>query len=137
MRGLDEAIISVLHADEDPASPSTHKINVELQDWPRSPPEFVSDGVVQRLGAVFFFCSQMVIFISVLSQIVAEKEMKLRIALEMMGLKPSVFWMSNFLSYGLLVLGNAVVTSILGIAFQFDAFTNCDFFVSLMKLPTF
>jgi hypothetical protein len=88
MRGLDEAIISTLHASDSPSAPLTHKIDVELQDWPTVPPENVSDGVVQRLGAVFFFCSQMVIFISVLSSIVAEKEMKLRIALEMMGLKP-------------------------------------------------
>lgn len=91
MRGLDEAIISTLHAQDSPLSPLTHAINVEMQDWPILPAETLSDGIVQRLGAVFFFCSEMVIFISVLSSIVAEKEMKLRIALEMAGLKPRYF----------------------------------------------
>jgi hypothetical protein len=60
--------------------------------------------------------------------------MKLRIALEMMGLKPSAFWASNFLSYGILVFGNAFVSTVLGIAFQFEAFLNCNFFVSRLSI---
>lgn len=39
--------------------------------------------------------------------------------------------MSNFLSYGLLVFINAFVTVVLGIAFQFSAFTETSFFVCL------
>lgn len=100
-----------------------------MKDWPTIPATTVSDTIVQGLGAVFFFCSEMVIFINVLNQIVSEKELKLRIALEMMGLKPSVFWLSNFLSNTLLVLVNAIVTSILGLVFQFSAFQNTHFMV--------
>lgn len=83
MRGLDEAIISNLN---DPTATVTANIDVSLKDWPLIPPSTLSDNVVSTLGAVFFFCSEMVIFINVLNQIVVEKEMKLRIALEMSGL---------------------------------------------------
>lgn len=138
------------------------QVNVQVQDWPLIPANTVSDGVVQRLGAVFFFCAAMVpphapthppttqvIFISTLSGIVSEKEKKLRIALEMMGLWPryvchprlqhndacaSVFWMSNLLSYSLLVFVNALVTVLLGMAFQFSAFLNTFFFVCVCRL---
>ncbi|KAJ3218065.1 ATP-binding cassette sub- A member 1 [Clydaea vesicula] len=129
VRGLDEAIITNLN---DPNAKVTADIDVSLKDWPIIPPSTVSDLVVQQLGPVFFFCSEMVIFISVINQIVSEKELKLRIALEMMGLKPSVFWLSNFISNSVLVLCNALVTVLLGIAFNFTAFKNTSFFVNLL-----
>jgi hypothetical protein len=72
MRGLDEAIISV--ADSVP----TTLLDYELKDWPLIPAVTLSDSIVQALGPCFFFCSVMVIFITVLNNVVNEKEMKLR-----------------------------------------------------------
>ncbi|KAJ3287594.1 ATP-binding cassette sub- A member 1 [Borealophlyctis nickersoniae] len=123
-RGIDEAIMTVLN----PGSTAT-RIDVTLKDWPKIPPSTLSDTVVQSLGPVFFFCTEMVIFINVLNQIVAEKEAKLRHGMEMMGLKPSVYWISHFLSNTLLVFVSSLVTTIFGLIFQFTAFKETHFMV--------
>ena len=100
LRGMDEAIsesffviylfvfqtgylVSVLN---DPTIQVLADIDITLKDWPVLPPPRLADTVVVNLGPVFFFCSQAIIFISSLTTIVAEKEAKLRHALEMMGL---------------------------------------------------
>ena len=124
-RGLDEAIISYLN---DPISSSVSaSINVKLKDWPTVPAATLSDTVVQQLGPVFFFCSEMMIFINVLNTIMTEKELKLRHGMEVMGLKPFIYWFTHFLSNSLLVGLNALFTCLFGLMFQFQAFKNCDF----------
>ncbi|KAJ3275448.1 ATP-binding cassette sub- A member 1 [Terramyces sp. JEL0728] len=133
-RGLDEAIMSVAGN-----TPSTVNFDVKMMDWPVVPPSTLSDTIVQNLGPVFFFCCVMVIFINVLSQILEEKEKKLRIGMEVMGLKPSVYWISHFLTNSFLIFVGAWVTVALGIAFGFKAFTKSNVFVSLVLsfLPFF
>jgi hypothetical protein len=84
VRGLDESIISTLN---DPSGVQVADITVNMKDWPLIPPSTLSDQIVQQLGPVFFFCSEMLIFINVLNQIVTEKEFKLRHGMEVMGLK--------------------------------------------------
>ncbi|KAJ3299116.1 ATP-binding cassette sub- A member 1 [Borealophlyctis nickersoniae] len=126
MRGMDEAIISVLN---DPTATVIADLDVTLKDWPLIPPKTLSDTIVQNLGPVFFFCAEMVIFINVLNLIVTEKEQKLRHGMEMMGLKPGVYWISHFLSNSLLVAIGALVTSIFGLIFGFSAFRNTHFMV--------
>ncbi|KAI8921283.1 hypothetical protein DFJ77DRAFT_449232 [Powellomyces hirtus] len=130
MRGLDEAIISVLNNQ-----PTT--LAVTLKDWPLIPPKTLSDTIIQNLGPVFFFCSEMVIFINVLNLIVTEKELKLRHGMEMMGLKSSVYWVSHFLSNSLLVLVGAFVTAIFGLIFGFFAFKETNFGVIIFTFFLF
>ena len=84
VRGLDEAIISTLN---DPTGAKVVDISVNMKDWPLIPPSTLSDTIVQQLGPVFFFCSEMLIFINVLNTIVTEKELFLRHGMEVMGLK--------------------------------------------------
>ncbi|TPX64598.1 hypothetical protein SpCBS45565_g05755 [Spizellomyces sp. 'palustris'] len=121
MRGVDEAIIAFLNGGQ-PTS-----MDVTLKDWPLIPPKTLSDTIVQNLGPVFFFCSEMVIFINVLNLLVSEKENKLRHGMEMMGLKSSVYWLSHFLSNSLLIAVGAFVTVIFGLIFGFFAFKNTNF----------
>ncbi|KAI9098683.1 hypothetical protein DFS34DRAFT_618514 [Phlyctochytrium arcticum] len=121
MRGLDEAIISFLNGGQ------ATNIDITLKDWPLIPPEKTSDTIVQNLGPVFFFCSEMVIFINVLNLIVSEKEAKLRHGMQMMGLKTSVYWFSHFLSNSLLIAIGAFVTTVFGLMFQFFAFKKTNF----------
>ena len=87
MRGLDEAIISVLN---DPSAQTTAIIDVNMRDWPKVVPIQLADTVVQQLGPVFFFCCVMVIFINALSQILTEKENYLRHGMQVMGLKVKI-----------------------------------------------
>ncbi|KAJ1554144.1 ATP-binding cassette sub- A member 1 [Cladochytrium tenue] len=125
VRGLDEAIITQLGGGSVQAN-----LDYQLKDWPLIPATTLSDDIVQSLGACFFFCSIMVIFITVINQIVGEKEAKLRHGMEIMGLMPSVYWTSQFLSSTLLVLVNSLVTCVFGIIFQFEVFKNAMFMVN-------
>ncbi|KAJ3123094.1 ATP-binding cassette sub- A member 1 [Nowakowskiella sp. JEL0407] len=119
MRGIDESIITVLN----PTAPSTN-IDISLKDWPKYAPTRVSDNVISSLGPTFFFCTQMVIFIIQLNQIVTEKEKKLREGMQMMGLKPIVYWISSFISGSILTFLNAFITTCLGYIFSYESFTQ-------------
>ncbi|KAL5032325.1 hypothetical protein RTP6_000451 [Batrachochytrium dendrobatidis] len=134
VRGLDEAIITVLN---DPTATITTNIDVNIKDWPLIPAGQLSDSIVQSLGPVFFFCAEMIIFINVLNQIVSEKELKLRHSMEVMGLRPSVYWLSHLISNSVLVFINALFTGLFGLAFGFQAFRNTNFGVILITFFLF
>ncbi|KAG0057974.1 ATP-binding cassette sub- A member 1 [Linnemannia elongata] len=119
-RAVDEAILQI-------AEGTSANLNARLKDFPKVPPLNTSDQVVSSLGAMFFFCSMMVIFICVLNQIVMEKELHLRHSMQMMGLKTLVYWFSWWLSNAVLVLISAVVICGFGVAFGFSVFTNSNF----------
>ncbi|KAJ3413316.1 ATP-binding cassette sub- A member 1 [Chytridiales sp. JEL 0842] len=123
VRGMDEAIITFQNGGAVQA-----ELDIQMKDWPRIPATVLSDTIVQQLGPVFFFCSVMVIFINVLNQIVGEKELKQRHGMEMMGLKPSAYWLSHYISNTLLVFVNSLLTVVFGIMFRFKAFTDANFF---------
>ena len=130
-RGLDEAIMAYL------TDTKSAEYVVNLKDWPTIPAEQLSDTIVQNLGSVFFFCSVMVIFINVLNQIVMEKEQKLRHGMEVMGLKPIVYWLSHYISISYLIFINALVTSVLGVILNFKAFKETNFGVLLLTFFMF
>lgn len=46
MRGIDEAILSILN---DPTATVKAKLNVNLKEWPKVPPLVLSDSIVQQL----------------------------------------------------------------------------------------
>ncbi|KAF9932556.1 ATP-binding cassette sub- A member 1 [Linnemannia zychae] len=119
-RAVDEAILQI-------AEGSSVNLTTHLKDFPKVPPMKASDQVVSNLGAMFFFCSMMVVFICVLNQIVTEKELHLRHSMQMMGLKTLVYWFSWWLSNALLVLISAVVTCGFGVAFGFSVFKYSNF----------
>ena len=107
LRGMDEAIISVLN---DPDLKILANLDITLKDWPLVPAKTLSDTIVQNLGPVFFFCCVMVIFINVLNQIVTEKEAKLRHAMQMMGLRVCLLFETHFDS--LLYIGGVIFSRI-------------------------
>ncbi|KAG0076214.1 ATP-binding cassette sub- A member 1 [Podila epicladia] len=129
-RAVDEAILLLTDS-------SSTDLNVSLKDFPKVPPTLASDQVVSSLGAMFFFCSMMVIFICVLNQIVTEKELHLRHSMQMMGLKTLVYWFSWWLSNAVLVLISAVVICGFGIAFGFTVFKNSNFLALLVTFFLF
>ncbi|KAF9407456.1 ATP-binding cassette sub- A member 1 [Podila epigama] len=129
-RAVDEAILLLTDS-------KTADLNVSLKDFPKVPPTLASDQVVSGLGAMFFFCSMMIIFICVLNQIVTEKELHLRHSMQMMGLKTLVYWFSWFLSNAVLVFISALVIVAFGMAFGFTVFKNSNFFALLITFFLF
>nr|KAJ3412950.1 ATP-binding cassette sub- A member 1 [Polyrhizophydium stewartii] len=134
VRGMDEAIITVLN---DPSATVKANIDIAIKDWPGLPPTQVYDRIMQQLGPTFFFCSEMIVFINVLSNIMNEKELRLRHGLEVMGLRPSAYWISNFLSNSIVVIVNGAIMSVLGIAFNFPAMRNSNFVITFLSFVLF
>ncbi|ORX92586.1 hypothetical protein K493DRAFT_316510 [Basidiobolus meristosporus CBS 931.73] len=134
VRGLDEAIIASVN---DPTVSTTPLLNVQLKDWPKVPSPIAGDEVVSRLGPVFFFCTEMIIFIAVLNTIVAEKEKKLKHNMIMMGMSSEAYWFSLLISNLALVVICALLTCGLGIAFGFSTFKGTDFRVLLITFVLF
>ncbi|KAJ1511680.1 hypothetical protein HMI56_005088 [Coelomomyces lativittatus] len=137
-RGLDESLVSIantpnaIQSPSDSVQPLDSNIDITLKDWPVVPPKLIPDTIISNMGPMFFFCSVTVVFISVLQLIVSEKELKLRHAMEMMGLKPSIYWLTLFLNQSVLVFIAALMTCILGLLCQFTVFTQTDFSVTLL-----
>ncbi|CAG8489659.1 3135_t:CDS:2, partial [Dentiscutata erythropus] len=132
-RGIDEAIVTF--ASNDLQNPAT--FDIKLKDWPKVPPSQLSDQIVTSFGAIFFFCAEMIIFISVLNTIVTEKEQKLVDSLVMMGLKKEVYWLSYLISNAWLVVICSLITCSFGYAFQFFVFKNANFGVLFITFALF
>ena len=84
---------------------------------------------VQSYGVLFFFCAMMFVFVVLVYQVAFEKDKNLKLGMQLMGLKESVFWVSWFIT--------ALVTSIIailcvmtmGYICQFSFFWESNFFV--------
>eukprot|EP00842_Homolaphlyctis_polyrhiza_P000564 jgi/Hompol1/1508/HPOL_000597-RA len=134
VRGIDEAIITVLN---DPTATVKADVDVGLKDWPLAPPSILSDSIVQFFGPTFFFSSVMIVFINVISQIVSEKELRQRHGMEVMGLRPTIYWLSHFISTTVVVLFNSLFTVIFGLIFNFQVFKNSSFGVTFLTFFIF
>ncbi|CAG8546268.1 3848_t:CDS:10, partial [Ambispora gerdemannii] len=64
---------------------------------------------------------------------IREKECGQRNWMEMMGLRPSVYWLSHFISAGYLVFFQSLILISLGYAMNFAFFQNTDFFKKIVK----
>jgi hypothetical protein len=137
-RGLDEALVAIANTNNAASSPASFlvdnapalksaSVDIIMKDWPTVAPKSVPDTLVTSLGSMFFFCAVMVVFIAVLQNIVTEKELKLRHAMEMMGLKPIMYWITMFLNQAILVAAAALVTVVMGLIFRFTVFTKANF----------
>jgi len=132
-RGIDEAIAT--YANGDPNIKAS--FDIDLKDYPTIAQENLGESVISMLGSVFFFCSAMVIFINSLNVIVSEKENKIRFCMEMMGLYKSVYWLSWFIIYFVLIFINTIATILFGMLFQYSFFLNTNFFVLFILFFTF
>jgi ABC-type multidrug transport system ATPase subunit len=69
-----------------------------------------------------------VTFFHILTEIVGEKESRLRLGMRMMGLKTSVYWLVWFFTGALYILLSTLVLIGAGLACQFAFFVNSNFF---------
>ncbi|KAJ3333077.1 ATP-binding cassette sub- A member 1 [Blyttiomyces sp. JEL0837] len=134
VRGLDEAIITKL---DNPNVTVGANINITLKDWPLVPASTLVDNVIQSVGPVFVFCSTVLIFMNVLNQILNERDTKLRTSLDIVGLMPSVYWLSNTVSFGILTLISTTITVILGRLLSISVFHYTDISVLIVSLFLF
>lgn len=84
---------------------------------------------VAAAGPTFFLATAMFAFVFQISSLITEKELKLRQAMNMMGLYDSAYWLSWLTWEGFLSLLSALFLVLFGMMFQFDFFLNNGFAV--------
>ncbi|XP_059443724.1 ABC transporter A family member 2-like isoform X2 [Corylus avellana] len=84
---------------------------------------------VAAAGPTFFLAAVMFSFVIQISSLITEKELKLRQAMNMMGLYDSAYWLSWLTWEGFLTLLSSLFLVLFGMIFQFDFFLNNSFAV--------
>eukprot|EP00835_Amoeboradix_gromovi_P000798 NODE_30_length_32972_cov_0.541052.p1 type:complete len:800 gc:universal NODE_30_length_32972_cov_0.541052:3165-766(-) len=139
-RNMDETVLSLARNSFNlDTTTNQMSINMKLKDWPQPKPssEELSDRIVKSLGPLFFFCMQIAIFLGIINTLSTEKNDRLRNAMEMMGLKPSVYFFTWFVTAFIMVLVNALVTTVMGLICGFEFFKYCNFFIILLMYTMF
>ncbi|XP_024017032.1 ABC transporter A family member 2 [Morus notabilis] len=95
---------------------------VALKEFAHPKVEITS--AITVLGPPFFLATAIFGFVFQMSSLVAEKELKLRQGMNMMGLYESAYWLSWFTWEGILTLLSSLFTVLFGMLFQFDLFLN-------------
>ncbi|KAI9597443.1 hypothetical protein BDF19DRAFT_435110 [Syncephalis fuscata] len=133
IRGIDEAIGNLSTVSNGQAA----DITVDVKPWPKLAIASQEDSLVTGFGAMFSYCTEMIIFIAVINMIVSEKEQKLRESMAMMGLSDEIYWLSWWITNLVPVLVCALVTCLLGLAFRFEPFVYSNFAVMLITFFLF
>ena len=123
VKGIDEAIISVFGDGGDA------DLSVTLKDWPEIPSPGLSNRVISQFGKFFIFCASVFVFMTGVNQVMFEKESKLRISMEYMGLDRSIYWISWFLTHSVYSAANSLSIYLFGLIFQFLTFRNTNFLI--------
>ncbi|CAI5527518.1 unnamed protein product [Closterium sp. Naga37s-1] len=110
--------------------------------WTPSYAEFAHPAIsafsaVGSAGATFLFAAAMFSFVTQASNLVTERELKLRQAMSTMGLMDSVFWLTWFLWEFLLAIISCILLVCFGMMFQFDFFLHNAFLVLFLMFFLF
>ena len=84
--------------------------------------------VAAQNGGLWFFLPTMIIFFITFTEIVTEKELKLRLGMRMMGLNNAVYWIVWQITVTIMVLLSTLLLIASGAAAQFSVFLNSNFF---------
>uniref|UniRef100_A0A0D6R137 ABC transporter domain-containing protein n=1 Tax=Araucaria cunninghamii TaxID=56994 RepID=A0A0D6R137_ARACU len=92
---------------------------------------------VGTIGPTFLLAAAMFGFVIQVSSVVAEKELRLRQAMSMMGLYDSVYWFTWLIWEGLLTLVSTIFLILFGMLFRFNFFLKNDFKVLFLMFFLF
>ncbi|XP_078428107.1 ABC transporter A family member 2-like [Wolffia australiana] len=90
-------------------------------------PAIQTFSAVGQAGPTFFLAMAMFSFVFQISNLVTEKELKLRQAMSIMGLYDSAYWLSWLIWETLLTFFSALFTVLFGMLYQFNFFLNNSF----------
>ncbi|KAK9090668.1 hypothetical protein Sjap_023845 [Stephania japonica] len=95
-------------------------------------PALRSFSAMSLVGPTFFLAIAMFGFVFQMGSLVAEKELKLRQAMSMMGLYETSYWLSWLIWEAFVTLLSSVLTVLFGMMFQFNFFLHNSFVVLLL-----
>ncbi|KAJ8764040.1 hypothetical protein K2173_004931 [Erythroxylum novogranatense] len=108
---------------------------VGFKEFPHPPKDAVV--LLSVIGPPFFLAFAMFGFVLQMGSLVAEKELKLRQAMSMMGLYDSAYWLSWITWEGMIVLISSLLLVLFGIMFRFDFFKKNSFEVVFLAFFLF
>ncbi|KAL2613565.1 hypothetical protein R1flu_025257 [Riccia fluitans] len=100
-------------------------------------PNIETFSTVGTIGPTFLLAAAMFGFVIQMSNLVGEKENKLRQAMNTMGLMDSAYWLTWLIWELLLSIVSSVLLVLFGMMFQFDFFLNSDFLVLFLMFYLF
>ena len=101
--------------------------SVTMKEFPKTPPRIQGYDVVSA-SQNWFYVPPMITFFLLLTEIVHEKEMRLRIGMKMMGLSNTVYWLVWFGTGIIFVVLSAMLLMLSALVAQFTVFTHANFF---------
>eukprot|EP00357_Protocruzia_adherens_P001361 CAMPEP_0115019368 /NCGR_PEP_ID=MMETSP0216-20121206/29400_1 /TAXON_ID=223996 /ORGANISM="Protocruzia adherens, Strain Boccale" /LENGTH=942 /DNA_ID=CAMNT_0002390821 /DNA_START=13 /DNA_END=2841 /DNA_ORIENTATION=- len=108
------------------------KITATESLFPQVPSRFLQGyDVLSSSGAFYFFLPTMVLFVITLTEMVREKEMRLRQGLTVMGMTQTAYWLSWACTAICWALVVSVVLILSGMACEFDFFLKTPFMILL------
>jgi ABC-type multidrug transport system ATPase subunit len=133
---LDNAMLSfkAMKSGMNPAP----KMDVTYSDYPM-PEDRILKGfnMVSATGTFYFYFTPIITFIIILTELVREKEYKLRLGLNMMGLNQGSFWMSWFITSAIFSAACSIMQIVSGWCCRFDFFINTPFWISFLVFFSF
>jgi hypothetical protein len=138
MLSLDTVLLRERAASTPSASAATPppSLATTIKSFPHSPPRLQGYDVVSS-SQNWFYVPPMITFFLLLTEIVAEKEMHLRIGMKMMGLSNTVYWLVWFLTGLVFITLSSVLLILAGMAAQFPVFLNANFMAMFLTFFTY
>lgn len=121
--------IEKAHLAECVESEEGFELDINWRKFPSPKPRLQGYDVVAANGGVWFYLPPMIIFFVVLTEVVDEKESKLRIGMKQMGLRDSVFWAAWFTHGIAMCFLSTLLLCLSGWVAHFSIFVNSTFII--------
>jgi ABC-type multidrug transport system ATPase subunit len=125
---LDEAIANLATRGR-PGAPSEVALNVTWRPFPRATPRVSGFSAVGWGGGYWFYLPPMFVFFTLLTEVVREKECRMRMMMRVMGLANAPYWAAWFLQGAAFSVAAAVILIASGCLCGFDVFWNASWLV--------
>jgi hypothetical protein len=108
---------------------------VSTAQFPVGPNRYIQNyDIVTAIGAFYYMVTPLFVFLFLQSEIVREKEHKLRQGLNIFGAGHTAYWLSWFLIAAIYSLVSSVSTYLAGLAFGFGFFVDTPFYIIIFLL---
>lgn len=127
-KAIDTAIVELAAEDRYNVSSSSLDLKVYQRGFPKPVPRVTGYQVFASNGGQWVFLVPCILFFNALTDIVSEKESRLRVSMTMMGLRVSAYWAAQLSTALIMGFLSSLVLIASGFALQFDFFLNTNVF---------
>jgi hypothetical protein len=135
---IDNGIYDYLLNSTEPLNDRDSQINITWSSYPISTLRIFNDADISSLVASFYIAlGPIVTFVVLLTEVVREKELKLRQGLSVVGLSHGSYWLHWLITGMFFSSVVSLMSIIMGLITQFNLFYNANFFILFSTLFMF